>query len=110
MLVILPNRRASTLAELDALIHAPKRLRIMSILTATDGAEFAFLQERLELTAPDLSKQMSALSDAGYVSVRKTGRGPGSATWYRATKQGRTAFDRHVEALRDLIDPASTTQ
>lgn len=92
------------LAELDPLIHAPKRLRIMSLLVATDGAAFAFLQERFGLTPPDLSKQMSALADAGYVHVRKTGRGPGNATWYRATKQGRAAFARHVQALRDLID------
>lgn len=81
----------------------------MSILTATDGAEFAFLRERLELTAPDLSMQMSALSDAGYVSVRKTGRGPGSATWYSATKKERTAFEGHVQALRDLIDELPST-
>ncbi|HSM45591.1 MAG TPA: transcriptional regulator [Acidimicrobiia bacterium] len=92
------------MAELDPLIHAPKRLGVMSVLAATDGAEFAFLQERLDLTAPDLSKQMRALADAGYVSVRKTGRGAGSATWYRMTRQGRSAFEGHVQALRDLID------
>lgn len=81
----------------------------MSVLTATDGAEFAFLQERLAVTAPDLSKQMSTLADAGYVSIRKTGRGPGSTTWFRATKQGRAAFEEHVSALRDLIDVGGQT-
>lgn len=99
-----PARWGSTLAELDPLIHAPKRLGIMSILAATDGAEFAFLRERVGLTAPDLSKQMSRLAEAGYVGVRKTGRGPGSATWYRVTRKGRTAYDGHVAALRDLIE------
>lgn len=93
-------------ADLDPLIHAPKRLTIMSLLAATDGAEFAFIRDQTGLTASDLSKQMSVLSEAEYVSVRKTGRGPGSATWYRVTRKGRAAFEGHVRALRRLIDVA----
>lgn len=92
------------MGDLDPIIHAPKRLRIMTVLALTDEAEFSFLQERLGLTAPDLSKQMATVADAGYVKVKKTGRGPGSATWYRLTRKGRDAYERHVAALRALID------
>jgi DNA-binding MarR family transcriptional regulator len=91
-------------SDLDPVIHAPKRLRIMSILNATDSVEFARLQEVLDLAAPDLSKQTRALADAGYVRIRKTGRGPGSATWFELTRQGRAAFRSYVTALRALID------
>lgn len=89
--------------ELDAVIHAPKRLRIMTILSVAE-VEFAYLRERLEVTAPDLSKQMRHLVDAGYVAARKTGKGPGSATWYKVTRTGRRAYENYVDQLRRLLD------
>lgn len=89
---------------LDPLIHTPKRLRLMAVLTAGDSADFAYLQQVLDLAAPDLSKQVKALKDAGYVKVSKTGRGPGSSTWVTATRPGRKAYAAHVAALRRLID------
>lgn len=92
------------MSSFDPLIHAPKRLRIMSLLASTDGIEFAFLQDQLALASPDLSKQMTALAEAGYVKVDKTGKGPGSTTWYRLTRTGRTAYRNHVAALRELIE------
>lgn len=76
----------------------------MTILHATDSVEFAFLQSRLGLSASDLSKQMSALLDAGYAKAKKTGRGPGSATWYSLTRDGARAYRTHVAALRALIE------
>lgn len=92
------------MSELDPLIHAPKRLRIMTILHAVESVEFAFLQDRLGLSASDLSKQMSALADAGYAKIKKTGRGPGSTTWFNLTRAGRSAYASHVAALRALLN------
>lgn len=92
------------MSELGPLIHTPKRLRLMAVLTAGDSAEFAYLQQLLDLAAPDLSKQVKALKDAGYAKVSKTGRGPGSSTWVAATRAGRRAYASHVAALRQLID------
>jgi len=74
------------------------------MLDATDSVEFAFLQERLELSPSDLSKQMSTLADAGYVRIKKTGQGPGSSTWYSLTRDGRGAYREYVATLRALID------
>jgi DNA-binding MarR family transcriptional regulator len=95
-------------AELNPVIHGQKRLRIMAILSAAE-AEFAYLQERLDLSAPDLSKQVRQLVDAGYVKANKTGRGPGSTTWFRLTRDGRRAYDEYVESLRQLIGDAAGT-
>ena len=95
--------------ELDPVVHAPKRLRIMTLLHATDTADFGFLQERLDLSTSDLSKQMKTLIEAGYASAKKTGRGPGSMTWYRLTREGRGAYEAHVNALRALIEPPATS-
>ncbi|MFO7291466.1 MAG: transcriptional regulator [Actinomycetes bacterium] len=94
--------------ELDPLIHAPKRLRIMTVLSTAE-VEFSRLQERLGLSAPDLSKQMRQLVDAGYVEARKTGKGPGSTTWYKLTRQGRRAYDDYLATLRRLLDGASAS-
>lgn len=88
----------------DSLIHSPKRLRIMAILSSSDSVDFAFLRESLDVKDADLSKQMAALESAGYVSVSKPRRGRGGATWYRLTRKGREAFDDHVAALRAAIE------
>lgn len=88
--------------ELDPLIHAPKRLRIMAILDAAQ-VEFSYLQERVGVSPPDLSKQMKQLVAGGYVKADKTGRGPGSTTWYRLTRSGRTAYRHYLDDLREII-------
>jgi DNA-binding MarR family transcriptional regulator len=98
------------MSHLDPLIHAPKRLRIMAILQHSDEVEFQYLRDELTLSVSDLSKQMSALTDAGYAQARKTGKGPGSSTWFRITRAGKAAFLAHVAALRELLDsPLPTT-
>lgn len=88
---------------LDPLIHAPKRLAAMAILAASDWAEFAFLRARLGVSDSDLSKQMKALHEAGYIRVMKRGKGPGATTWYRLRAEGRRAFEGHVAYLHSLV-------
>jgi DNA-binding MarR family transcriptional regulator len=90
-------------AGFDELIHPPTRLSLMALLAATEWAEFSFLKESLELTDSALSKQVSTLTQAGYAQVRKEGAGRRSRTLVTLTPQGRTAFDGHVEALRQLV-------
>jgi DNA-binding MarR family transcriptional regulator len=92
--------------DLDPIIHAPKRLGAMAMLAAARWVEFSFLREQLEVSDSDLSKQMTALCDAGYVKVRKQGHGRGSNTWFMATAAGKAALDRHVAALRALVEQA----
>jgi DNA-binding transcriptional ArsR family regulator len=95
-----------SLAGLDPVIHAPKRLTAMAILAASEWAEFAFLRDRLDVSDSDLSKQMRTLVEAGYVKATKRGTGRGGSTWYRITRAGREAFDTHVAALRALVEYA----
>jgi len=95
-------------AGLDPVIHAPKRLAAMAMLNASEWVEFAFLREHLGLSDSDLSKQMSALQEAGYTRVQKRGSGRGRSTWFRVTREGRRAFQRHVEALDALVSGAGS--
>ena len=92
-----------SLDDLDPVIHAPKRLAAMAILVNSKTADFGFLRNHLGVSDSDLSKQMSALEKAGYVTATKTSRGRGGSTWYRATLQGTRAFKRHMDALDAIV-------
>lgn len=92
------------IAGLDPVIHAPKRLAAMAVLTGAPQVDFRFLRDHLELADSDLSKHMSALEAAGYVTITKRGRGRGASTAYGLTPAGRAAFVRHRDALRALLD------
>ncbi|WP_435747787.1 winged helix-turn-helix domain-containing protein [Nocardioides sp. SYSU DS0663] len=93
----------SGLEDLDPVIHAPKRLAAMAVLSTASSVTFPFLREHLQVSDSDLSKQMTALEKAGYVSVAKTGRGRGATTSYRLTRAGRTAYQRHRRALTAIL-------
>lgn len=91
---------------LDPVIHAPKRLAAMAVLGKA-SATFPFLREHLGISDSDLSKQMTTLEKAGYVTVAKAGRGRGATTSYTLTRTGRTAYDRHRRALAAILEAAT---
>jgi DNA-binding transcriptional ArsR family regulator len=91
----------------DELIHAPTRLSIVSLLAATTWAEFGFVRDSLRLSDSALSKQLSTLEQAGYVTVNKTGAGRRSRTHVRLSPRGRDAFNGHVAALQKLVNVAA---
>lgn len=95
-----------TTAEPDGFnptIHAPNRLRICAILDAVDEAEFALVQERLDVSASVLSKHVSVLIDAGYVKQKKAVRDTRQRVWLQMTKAGRAAYRTHLNALRTIV-------
>ncbi len=94
----------SALDGLDPALTAPKRLAAMALLSRTSAADFAVLRDHLGVSESDLSKQMSALAAAGYVSIRKSGHGRGSSTTYAATRAGKRAYARHRAALEAILD------
>jgi DNA-binding MarR family transcriptional regulator len=94
--------------ELDPVIHAQARLRVvsaLSVLRADDRLTFPRLQESLRMTAGNLSVHLRKLEDAGYVEVTKTHQGRTPATLIRLTRRGRFAFEEYTAALRALLDP-----
>ncbi|MEO7130054.1 MAG: transcriptional regulator [Dermatophilaceae bacterium] len=97
-----------SLAGLDPVIHAPKRLSIMAVLAHSSSTDFTFLKQHLGVSDSDLSKQMSALEASGYITVSKS-RGRGGTTTYRATRQGRSAFAQHVAALQSIVSDAAAS-
>lgn len=94
--------------ELDPLIHAPARLRLMVTLAALpdrNALSFTRLQDMLGLTPGNLITHLRKLEDADYVQTKKTGSGTSAQTTVTLTRQGRAALDRYTTVLRQLIDP-----
>jgi DNA-binding MarR family transcriptional regulator len=93
----------------DDLIHAPTRLGIVSLLAASQWADFRFIRDSQGLSDSALSKQLTTLEEAGYVQIRKGFVGKRPRTSARLTPAGRTAFERHVAALQELVSRSGAT-
>jgi DNA-binding MarR family transcriptional regulator len=98
--------------SLDTLIHAPVRFSIVAALASVDEADFKTLRDTIEVTDSALSKQITLLEQAGYVTVRKAFVGKRARTWLSLTGAGRAAFARHLAALRDIAawEPEPTSE
>ncbi|CAN5605230.1 transcriptional regulator [soil metagenome] len=95
------------MTELDPVIHAQARLRIVAALaTLRSGESISFprLQELLDMTAGNLSTHLRKLEDAQYVDVEKAHEGRMPVTYLALSKKGARAFEDYTEALRALLD------
>ncbi len=79
------------------------RLGIMSVLMVNDYADFNMLKELLGATDGNLASHTKALEKVKYIKVEKQFIGRKPNTRYSATKQGREAFKKHIDALEKLI-------
>ncbi|WP_282828517.1 transcriptional regulator [Gulosibacter sediminis] len=87
-------------------IHAPNRLRILSLLRPLEGAEFTAVREALDLSDANLSKTIKTLAELQYVTTSKLAtseRDRRRRTSVRITQLGAKTFDEHVAALRELV-------
>jgi len=97
------------MTELDPLIHAPVRLRLVVALNALhdgDSLTFSRLQELLELTAGNLVTHLRKLEHGGYVQT--TSQLKAHSTSVRLTATGRAALQTYTNTLRALLDPAAS--
>lgn len=90
----------------DETIHAPMRLRICGVLRRVDEIDFAVLRDTLGTSDATLSKHLRVLVDVGYVSTTKSPSPTRSdarrLTWIKQTRNGKRAFDAHMEELRRI--------
>jgi DNA-binding MarR family transcriptional regulator len=97
--------------DLNPIIHAPARLRIMATLATLpvgDQLSFPRLQDILNLTAGNLITHLRKLEDAGYLLSDKTGNGNTSRTSITITPEGRAELETYSQNLRDLLDGTQT--
>lgn len=99
------------MTDLDPVIHAPARLRIMTTLQETlaenDEMTFQTLAKHLGMTAGNLTTHLSKLEAAGYVAITKTFEGKKPVTYITLTPEGRGAFRRYRAALITLLGGTS---
>ena len=69
----------------------------------TKRIDFVSLRDLLDLTDGNLSRHLSTLEDAGYITIEKTFDGRKPRTWVSATKAGRKALKEEIAALREII-------
>lgn len=92
--------------ELDPVIHAPARLRVVATLAGLrrgDQIVFTRLQKVLGMTAGNLSTHLRKLEDAGYVAVEKSFEGRKPVTAIALTPAGRRAFETYTASLEALL-------
>lgn len=79
------------------------RLGIMSVLMVNDTVDFTTLKQWLELTDGNLASHTRALEELGYIVCEKRFVGRKPNTTFRATLQGREAFQEHLAALEQFV-------
>ena len=97
------NTGASTLADLDRVVHEPARLAVMALLYVVESADFIFLMNQTSLTWGNLSAHMAKLEEAGYIEVEKTFKGKRPNTTLRLTPIGRDAFREYALQMKQVF-------
>jgi DNA-binding MarR family transcriptional regulator len=98
------NEELQPIAEIDPLIHAPTRLKIMAYLSIVESADFTFLMRQTGLTRGNLSVNLRKLEDAGYVSITKEFVDRIPRTLIRLTDEGRLAVQIYRDNMQIVLN------
>jgi DNA-binding HxlR family transcriptional regulator len=79
------------------------RLGIMSALAVNDSLDFTALKEYLEVTDGNLASHIKTLEKEQFIGVKKAFVERKPKTSYFITKEGRSAFERHLAILETII-------
>ncbi|NHZ85883.1 MAG: helix-turn-helix domain-containing protein [Planctomycetia bacterium] len=88
---------------LDAIVHAPVRLAILTILISVKSADFTYLKEATETTDGNLGTHLQKLEDAGYVKVLKSFVDNKPKTTLSITMSGRKSYEKYVEDINNYL-------
>jgi len=102
----MPASETGTLPEIDAVVHGPLRLAILSLLIGVDSADFKWLRDKTGSTDGNLGANLARLEEARYIAVTKKFIGRKPTSLYRLTPAGRKALAAYVAALRRLLGEA----
>jgi DNA-binding MarR family transcriptional regulator len=91
------------LANFNKAFESKARLGVMSVLMVNESADFNSLKELLNLSDGNLASHVKALEELKYILVNKQFIGRKPNTTYSVTKDGKVAFNEHLNALENLI-------
>ncbi len=91
--------------DFDKIIHERVRLLILIYLANDVKQQIPFneLKENLDLTAGNLSVQLSNLEQAGYIRIQKSFLSKRPVTNISLTPEGLEALKRYMLEMEDLI-------
>ncbi len=97
------------LSNIDPVIHAPARLKLVTQLYVVEAADATFLVNETGLTWGNVATHLRKLEEHGYITIDKEFRGRKPHTVVSLTDRGRTAFQTYrttiQTALNALPDP-----
>lgn len=91
------------LSELDKAFENRVRLGIMSALVVNDFIDYNSLKGLLGVTDGNLASHLKSLEKNDYIGYKKEFVGRKPNTRYFATKTGKSAFQRHISAIEQLL-------
>lgn len=89
--------------KLERLLENRVRLGIMSALMVNKSLDFLSLKELLDVTDGNLASHLKALEKHELIMVHKQFVGRKPNTSYSITDKGSKIFNRHLDALEDLL-------
>lgn len=100
---VLSSGTKISIGGLNKLFNHRTRMGIMAILMVEEWADFVSLRDTLELTDGSLASHLKALVKENLVEVEKRFVNDKPRTSYRATTEGRKAFEAHLAELENFI-------
>lgn len=94
------------LADLDRVVHEPRRLAILTALSSCASADFTFLRQVIGATDGNLGGHLATLERAGLIRSEKRFQGKTPHTSVSLTAAGRRAIDNHWKQLHALYREA----
>lgn len=88
---------------LDPLLHQPLRTQLAAFLAGAGEVTFSELKRKLDISDGNLDSHLKKLIAADYVNVRKDDSTGRTQTCYALTKTGRTALQKYILALQQLL-------
>ena len=98
------NEDLQPISDIDPLVHAPTRLKILAYLSIVESADFTFLMRQTGLTRGNLSVNLRKLEEAGYISITKEFVDRIPRTLIRLTDDGRQAIQTYRENMQTVLN------
>jgi len=99
-----PNHETDPLSNIDPIIHAPARLKLITQLYVVEEADATFLSNATGLTWGNLSTHLRKLEEHQYVTIDKEFRGRKPRTVISLTERGRAAFQAYRTTIQTALN------
>jgi DNA-binding MarR family transcriptional regulator len=90
--------------EINQIIHAPARLKILALLYVVTSLDYVFLKNQTALSWGNLATHLKKLEGAGYITIQKGYQGKKPQSKIELTSRGRKEFREYKKNLQQVLD------